>query len=171
MNSNEASFNGGLVSNQIILQIFICDNNTKEIDSHSIWDDNEKWRDEGWNHRRDNDPKCYPPKIIREFLKAFEPVVEIFGNQQFINFDSEADNPIQTKFIPFDSFRLKYESMIQADIIFAVNNVHFYENPYTIYPQIDKNISFLELDEFTHYYLKGKRDEDEYDNKWTSSSI
>ena len=56
MNSNEASFNGGLVSNQIILQIFICDNNTKEIDSHSIWDDNEKWRDEGWNHRRDNDP-------------------------------------------------------------------------------------------------------------------
>ena len=87
----------------------------------------------------------------------------------------DGEDPVQFKFIPFDTFNIRYNNFVQSDILFAVNKAYFYENPWTIYPVIEYDISFLEVDEFHHYYLKGWRDEFEYrgviDNLFTSFSV
>jgi len=73
------------------------------------------------------------------------------------------------------SLKLNYDEFIQGDVMFTVNNAEFYENPYTIFPKPTDEASFLEIDEFTHYEMTGKRDEFEedgiIDNLWSDASI
>ena len=62
MNSNEAAWNGGHNATNIIMNIFICDDNYEEIDDPSVWDGHEVYKDINWGHRRADEPACYPPE-------------------------------------------------------------------------------------------------------------
>ena len=58
----------------------MCDNSTGPVDDDSVWDEHPGYKDEGWGYKRENDPDCYAPEYIKEFIEGFEPVVELFAN-------------------------------------------------------------------------------------------
>jgi len=49
-----------------------------------------------------------------------------------------------------------------------VNEVEFYENPYTLAPNPTKEMSFLDFDDSNYFKMKGKRDDNDIiDNLWS----
>ena len=91
MNSNEAAFVGGHNATNIIMTWTMCDNHMGEFEDESIYDVSGIYRDPGWGYRWEDEPECYPPEQIKDFLETTEPIIGIYANQKFINFECTED--------------------------------------------------------------------------------
>ena len=47
----------------------MCDNHTEEFEDDSIYDASGIYKDKGWGYRREDEPECYPPDQIKDFLE------------------------------------------------------------------------------------------------------
>jgi len=59
----------------IVMKILICDDHTEKFEDDSIWDGYEEYKDIGWGYRREDEPECMSPELIKEFLEDYEPTL------------------------------------------------------------------------------------------------
>jgi len=68
-----------------VLNIFLCSNETDEVDDISVYDASQI--DPGWGYRRPDEPECAPIEDIKNLLETESLTLSLNTDQKFVNFE------------------------------------------------------------------------------------